>query len=89
MRSYSRDLPKTYLKSTSPARPLSTPKPTEKALKPNEVLIGKYKYNSEELLGKGFTSRVFKGVEVENIYKRYAIKVIELKKFRGSSLEML
>jgi serine/threonine protein kinase len=89
MRNYSREPSKTYLKSLSPARPLSLPRQPEKVVKANEVQVGRYKYNSEEVLGKGFTSRVFKGVELDNVYKRYAIKVIELKKFRGSSLEML
>lgn len=40
-------------------------------------------------MGKGFSSRVFKGVEVLRPHIRVAIKVIELKKFRGSSMEML
>lgn len=51
--------------------------------------VGKYKYDSSDELGKGFSSNVYKGVEILRPHKRYAIKVINLKKFRGSNMEML
>lgn len=55
-------------------------------LKDSEVRVGKYKYAIDDELGKGFTSKVYKAVEIEKIHKRYAIKMVELKKFRGSNL---
>lgn len=58
-------------------------------LKDDEVRVGKYKYDVKEELGKGFSSNVYKGVEMLKPHKRYAIKVINLRKFRGANLEML
>jgi hypothetical protein len=43
----------------------------------------------DSLLGSGYSSKVFKGTEVDKPQKLYAIKVIELKKFSGDSLKML
>lgn len=54
-----------------------------------EVRIGKYKYDEQDELGTGFSSHVYKGVEILDPHKRYAIKVISLKKFRGQKLELL
>lgn len=92
MRNYSRQVPSTYYKFQSPTpRNYTQEKRLQQlhTLKDSEVRVGIYKYSTEDELGKGYSSRVYKGVEIERINHRYAIKVIELKKFRGSSLEML
>ncbi len=52
-------------------------------------MIGKYKYSENDQLGKGFSGKVFKAVEIQKPHKRYAIKVIDLQKFRGENLKML
>lgn len=41
------------------------------------------------MLGKGFSSKVYKAVHINNVDERYAIKVINLKKFKASNLAML
>jgi serine/threonine protein kinase len=91
MRNYSRQVPATYYKYQSVSRNYTQEKRLQElhTLKETEVKVGIYKYSTEDELGKGYSSRVYKGVEIEKIHKRYAIKVIELKKFRGSNLEML
>ena len=91
MRNYSKEVTGTYKMYQSLPRNYSQEKRLQQlhTLKDSEVKVGIYKYSTEEELGKGYSSRVYKGVEIERIHKRYAIKVIELKKFRGSSLEML
>ena len=40
-------------------------------------LAGKYIYSLEDLIGDGFTSKVYKGYEIERPGKAYAIKIIE------------
>jgi hypothetical protein len=40
-------------------------------------------------LGEGYSSKVYKGTEVDRPQKRYAIKVIELQKFEEETLKML
>lgn len=52
-------------------------------------MIGKYKYSENDELGKGFSGKVFKAIETLKPHKRYAIKVIDLQKFRGENLKML
>ena len=52
-------------------------------------MIEKYKYFTDSLLGEGYSSKVYKGTEVNKPQKRYAIKVIELQKFQGDTLKML
>lgn len=42
----------------------------------------------DEVLGKGYSSCVYKGVEVGKELKRYAIKVIELKGFNATCLKL-
>jgi len=41
------------------------------------------------MLGKGFSSKVYKAVHINNCDERFAIKVINLKKFKASNLAML
>jgi serine/threonine protein kinase len=53
------------------------------------VRVGNYKFSIEDVLGKGYSSKVYKGVEVGKEHKKYAIKAVDLKKFRGSNLDML
>lgn len=57
---------------------------------PNEYLrVGSYKYREQDLLGKGFSSKVYKANHISNSEDRYAIKVINLKKFKASNISML
>jgi hypothetical protein len=60
-------------KTVNPKRKLSDSIKTS-----DEVIIGKYKYFMDSLLGSGYSSKVYKGTEVDKPQKRYAIKVIEL-----------
>ena len=48
--------------------------------------MGKYKYDPKDELGRGFSGNVYKGVEIKKLHKRYAIKVVNLKKFKGHGL---
>ena len=91
MRTLSRDTKSTYYRYQSLPRNYTQEKRLKElhTLKDNEVKVGIYKYSTNDDLGKGYSSKVYKGVEIEKVHKRYAIKVIELKKFRGSNLEML
>jgi hypothetical protein len=41
------------------------------------------------LLGKGFSSKVYKASHINNSDERFAIKVINLKKFKASNIAML
>jgi serine/threonine protein kinase len=70
------------------ARTLTGEKAGGCGLRESEVRVGRYKYDSGEELGKGFSSRVYKGVEILRPHIRVAIKVIDLRKFRGS-MDML
>jgi serine/threonine protein kinase len=51
--------------------------------------VGKYKYDPKDELGRGFSGKVYKGVEIDKPQRRYAIKVVSLQKFKGHSLDML
>ena len=51
--------------------------------------VGPYKYKESSLVGKGFSSQVYKGFHEDDSSKTYAIKVINLKKFKSSSLKLL
>lgn len=51
--------------------------------------MGNYKFCIEEVLGKGYSSKVYKGVEIGKEHKKYAIKAVDLKKFRGCNLDIL
>lgn len=51
--------------------------------------VGSYKYREQDLLGKGFSSKVYKAYHINNSDERYAIKVINLKKFKASNIAML
>ena len=51
--------------------------------------MGKYKYDVKNELGKGYSGKVYKGVEIGKLHKRYAIKVVDLNKFRGRNMELL
>ena len=55
----------------------------------DEIVIGDYKYRPSDEIGAGYSSRVFKGRSRSNPMAEYAIKVIEMRKFSASSLEML
>jgi serine/threonine protein kinase len=41
------------------------------------------------MLGKGFSSKVYKASHLNNSDEKYAIKVINLKKFKASNHAML
>ena len=53
------------------------------------VRVGRYKYDPKDELGKGFSGKVYKGVEIGKSHKRVAVKAVDLKKFKGSNLDML
>ena len=91
MRAFSRDAKSHFYQYQSLPRNYTQEKRMKElyTLKDHEVRVGIYKYSTNDDLGKGYSSKVYKGVEIERTHKRYAIKVIELKKFRGSNLEML
>jgi hypothetical protein len=61
MRNYSRENVRNYYREGVP-RTLTGEKPAGAALKESEVRVGKYKYDSADELGKGFSSNVYKGV---------------------------
>jgi glycyl-tRNA synthetase (class II) len=50
--------------------------------------IGHYSYRRKDEIGSGYTSHVYRCRSIEK-ESDYAIKVIELKKYSASSLEML
>lgn len=47
-----------------------------------KVKVGKYCYSTNDLLGKGYTSQVYKATLATDPKKRFAIKVINIKKFQ-------
>ncbi len=66
MRSYSRQIPSTYYKYQSLPRNYTQEKRLQELhkLKETEVKVGIYKYSTEDELGKGYSSKVYKGVEI-------------------------
>jgi hypothetical protein len=88
MRNFSKDNARVCVRE-GVARTLTGEKAGVGGLRESEVRVGRYKYDSAEELGKGFSSRVYKGVEVLRPHVRVAVKVIDLRKFRGSSMDML
>ncbi len=61
MRNFSRENQRNHLKEVIP-RTLTGEKPLGGGLKETEVRVGKFKYDSHDELGKGFSSNVYKGV---------------------------
>ena len=53
-----------------------------------EKKIGNYTYYTNKEIGSGYSSKVYKAYSSED-NEEYAIKVIELKKYSPSSLQML
>ena len=53
------------------------------------IKVGTYKYREQDLLGKGFSSKVYTATHLTNEAQKFAIKVIDLKKFKSSNLPML
>lgn len=45
--------------------------------------IGKYNYSTNDYLGEGFSSKVYKAFLNSNKKDKFAIKVIELDRFKG------
>jgi len=78
MRTFSREAQTTYYKFQSLPRNFTQEKRLKElhTLKDNEVKVGIYKYSTDDDLGKGYSSKVYKAVEIEKTHKRYAIKVI-------------
>jgi hypothetical protein len=85
MRNYSRENLRNNQREGIP-RTLTGDKQLGGGLKETEVRVGRYKYDTTDELGRGFSSNVFKGVEILKGHKRYAIKVINLNKFRGANI---
>lgn len=53
------------------------------------IRVGAYKYQEIQILGKGYSSKVYKCYHISDKDKIYAIKVISLKKFKNSNLKLL
>jgi serine/threonine protein kinase len=51
--------------------------------------VGSYKYREQDILGKGYSSRVYKATSINKLDEKYAIKVINIKKVSPSSLAMI
>lgn len=51
--------------------------------------VGPYQFKEQDLIGKGFSSRVYKAYHSQKEDEIYAIKVINLAKFKSSNLAML
>ena len=51
------------------------------------MVVGEYRYRPSEEIGAGYSSRVYKATDQQGHV--YAIKVIEMKRFSASGLEML
>ena len=58
----------------------------EKGLRVEKWVIGKYKYSLTDLLGVGFSSNVYKATLTDNSKEKFALKVINLDKFKDDSL---
>ena len=54
-----------------------------------KVCVAEYKYNPDDILGQGFSSIVYKATLRDNNKQKYAIKVIDLKKFKQDSSVIL
>lgn len=50
--------------------------------------MGKYEFRRAEVIGSGSTSKVYKCHSVET-GKAFAVKVMEVERFSGASLELL
>ena len=50
-----------------------------------KVCVAEYKYSLDDILGQGFSSTVYKATLRDNNKQKYAIKVIDLKKFKQDS----
>lgn len=88
MRNLSKDTLRSFHRESGIPRTLTGEKPVG-GLKESEIRVGKYKYDPKDELGKGFSGKVYKGVEIVRQHKRYAIKVVDLKKFKGSNMDLL
>ena len=53
------------------------------------IEVGAYQYKEEDILGKGFSSNVYKCRSIKEEEKEFAIKVIDLKKFKTSNLKLI
>ena len=66
---------------------MSSSKLTDEQL---HFIAGKYVYHEDDLIGKGYSSHVYKGSSVENRQnKNYAIKILDLNKIKGFLLDLL
>ena len=63
----------------------ATPKPYSDRL----IEVGSYKYKEQDILGKGFSSNVYMCRSVKDDEKLFAIKVIDLKKFKTSNFKLI
>lgn len=51
--------------------------------------VGPYRFKEQDLIGKGFSSKVYKAYHSQREGETFAIKVINLSKFKSSNLTML
>lgn len=87
MRNPSRENFKRFRRESGIPRTLTGLKRT--AINESEVRVGRFKYDPEEELGKGYSSKVYKGMEIGRSHRRVAIKMIDLKTFKGKNLAIL
>ena len=60
-------------------------KPTSDRL----IEVGAYVYKEEDILGKGFSSNVYKCRSAKEEGKLFAMKVIDLRKFKSSNFKLI
>jgi len=54
------------------------------------VIGSKYVYSEDDIIGKGYSSHVYKGSHIDNQQnKNFAIKVLDLVKIKGFLLDLL
>jgi hypothetical protein len=53
----------------------------------DEIIVGNYSYKVSDEIGAGYSSRVYKGTGKDKT--ECAVKVIEMKRFSASGMEML
>lgn len=89
-REFSKDPPRKLNSAVGTLRPSTSEKRIthQQSLFPHTkddyIRVGAYKFREENIIGRGFSSRVYKGVNIhENSHQNYAIKVINIKKFKN------
>jgi serine/threonine-protein kinase ULK/ATG1 len=53
------------------------------------IRVGEYKYREQDILGEGYSSKVYKGTSIHKFDEKYAIKVIDIKKTTPENLALI